>query len=146
MNPNKLDKLLDLIKVFAESNERIIAVGLCGSYARGNARADSDIDLSILVNDKLKFKSSTWIETFDFDKINERLDFFEDKEYGRVWSRHVFLKSKIEIEFSFANISWADTENLDEGTRKVVSDGFKIIYDPQLILTKLVEKVKMKSE
>lgn len=146
MNPNKLDKLLDLIKVFAESNERIIAVGLCGSYARGNARADSDIDLSILVNDKLKFKSSTWIETFDFDKINERLDFFEDKEYGRVWSRHVFLKSKVEIEFSFANISWADTENLDEGTRKVVSDGFKIIYDPQLILTKLVEKVKMKSE
>ena len=146
MNPNKLDKLLDLIKVFAESNERIIAVGLCGSYARGNARADSDIDLSILVNDKLKFKSTTWIETFDFDKINERLDFFEDKEYGRVWSRHVFLKSKIEIEFSFANISWADTENLDEGTRKVVSDGFKIIYDPQLILTKLVEKVKMKSE
>ena len=146
MNPNKLDKLLDLIKVFAESNERIIAVGLCGSYARGNAKADSDIDLSILVNDKLKFKSTSWIETFDFDKINERLDFFEDKEYGRVWSRHVFLKSKIEIEFSFANISWADTENLDEGTRKVVSDGFKIIYDPQLILTKLVEKVKMKSE
>ena len=132
--------------MFAESNERIIAVGLCGSYARGNAKADSDIDLSILVNDKLKFKSSIWIETFDFDKINERLDFFEDKEYGRVWSRHVFLKSKIEIEFSFANISWADTENLDEGTRKVVSDGFKIIYDPQFILNKLVEKVKMISE
>ena len=146
MNPDKLDKILDLIQVFAESNERIIAVGLCGSYARGNAKADSDIDLSILVNDKLKFKSTTWIETFDFDKINERLDFFEDKEYGRVWSRHVFLKSKIEIEFSFANISWADTENLDEGTRKVVSDGFKIIYDPQFILNKLVEKVKMISE
>ena len=146
MNPDKLDKILDLIQVFAESNERIIAVGLCGSYARGNAKADSDIDLSILVNDKLKFKSTSWIETFDFDKINERLDFFEDKEYGRVWSRHVFLKSKIEIEFSFANISWADTENLDEGTRKVVSDGFKIIYDPQFILNKLVEKVKMISE
>ncbi|NNL83187.1 MAG: hypothetical protein HKP28_07350, partial [Winogradskyella sp.] len=71
MNPDKLDKILNLIKVFAESDPRIIAVGLCGSYARGNARADSDIDLSILVNDKLEFKNTDWIDNFDFCKINE---------------------------------------------------------------------------
>jgi len=138
--------VLNLVQVFAEINPRIFGVGLCGSYARGNPRADSDIDLLILVNDKLKFKNTNWIEGFEFDKINERLDFYVDREYGSVWSRHVFLKSKIEVEFSFANISWADTKELDDGTLKVVSDGFKIIYDPELILDKLLEKVKIELE
>lgn len=146
MNPDKLEQILKLIGTFAESDSRIIAVGLCGSHARGDARVDSDIDLSILVEDKLKFKNVSWINNFEFDKINENLDFFEDKKYGRVWSRHVFLKSGIEIEFSFANLSWADTKNLDNGTLKVVSDGFKIIYDPRSILNKLVEKVTIVSE
>ena len=31
--------------------------------------------------------------------------------------------------------------NVDEGTRKVASDGFKIVYDPRLILQRLIDKV-----
>ena len=141
MKLDKLEEILQLSFEFAKRNPKVLAIGLCGSCARGIIKPDSDIDLIILVNDKLKFKNTNWIENFDFDKINERLNSFEDKEYGKVWSRHVFLKSKIEIEFTFADASWANTKKLDEGTIKVVSDGFKSIYDPQLILDNLVEKI-----
>lgn len=142
MEFTKLQEISSLIVDFAKTNDQILAVGLCGSRARGTARPDSDIDLSILVKDKLMFKNKEWIENFDFKKIDEKLDYFKDEIYGAVWSRHVFLESNVEIEFSFADQPWADIENLDQGTYKVVSDGFKILYDPSNILKRLVEKVK----
>jgi len=144
MNRKKLHEILDLTLEFAKCNNHVLAVGLCGSWARGTAGPDSDIDLSIVVENKFRFKETDWLEDIDFIKINDGIDYFKDAVYGQVWSRHVFLKSKIEIEFSFADKTWADVENLDEGTRKVVSDGFKIIYDPYLILNDLSEKIFIK--
>ncbi len=134
--------IIDLIRKFAISHPQIMAVGLCGSWARGTARPDSDIDLSILVEDQQAFKNADWMAQIDFNKINEQVASTRDEIYGVVWSRHVLLASQTEIEFSFANLSWADTENLDEGTRKVVSDGYKVLYDPHQILEKLVHKVQ----
>ena len=134
--------ILEHVYRFAASRKEILAVGICGSWARNEARPDSDIDLSIIVQDKEALRSIDWLEVIDFKKINEELDHFRDVNYGRVWSRHVFLKSGLEIEFSFADLSWADTEELDEGTIKVVKDGYLIIYDPALILENLVRKVK----
>ena len=141
MKDIKLVDILSLIIDFAKSNNQVLAIALCGSRARGTARPDSDIDLSILVKDKLRFKETDWIENFEFENINDKLDYFKDEVYGQVWSRHVILESKIEIEFSFANKSWANIENLDDGTKKVVSGGFRIMYDPEQIFHKLVDKV-----
>ena len=114
---------------------------MCGSWARGTASPDSDIDLSIIVEDKNHFKHSNWLENFNFHKINDKIDYFTDEVYGRVWSRHVFLESKIEIEFSFADRSWADIKIIDEGTKKVVGDGYVILYDPHEILNNLVSQL-----
>ncbi len=145
MDQQKLQDILGLTIAFAASNNEVLAVGLCGSWARGTPNPDSDVDLTILVEDKLSFKKTDWLEELDFNQIDENIESFKDKSYGLVWSRHVFLQSNTEIEFSFADRSWADIENLDEGTRKVVSDGYKILYDPKLILKKLVEKVREKN-
>ena len=103
MDSERLDQILKLIAEFAGSNDEILAIGLCGSWARGSAGSNSDFDLSIIVEDKLRFKNTDWVETIDFKKINDELDYYLDKIYGRVWSRHIFLKSKTEIE-------WVDLE------------------------------------
>ena len=142
MDSAKLEEVLKVILDFARSNDQILALGLCGSHARGKARPDSDIDLSILVEDQQLFKKIDWIAQVDFGKINEKIASLRDEVYGVVWSRHVLLTSQTEIEFSFADKSWADTDNLDEGTRKVVNDGYKILYDPHQILAQLVNKVQ----
>jgi hypothetical protein len=34
-----------------------------------------------------------------------------------------------EVELTFAECSWAQTEPVDEGTRGVVKDAFRIIFD-----------------
>lgn len=138
MNSNKLKQILNLSRQFAENDENILALGLCGSWARGNPNPDSDIDLSIISKNKEHFRKSNWLKFFGLEKIGEQLNYFEDKNYGLVWSRHVYLQSKIKIEFSFADLSWADTDKLDKGTAKVISDGYEIIYDPNKILEKLV--------
>ena len=142
MKQHIVKDILDITTDFAKSNNQILAVGLCGSYARGDAIPDSDLDLLILVKDKLAFKRMDWMPEVQFEKIEEEVECFKDAIYGQVWSRHIFLKNGFEIEFCFANKSWANIKNLDEGTRKVVLDGFRTIYDPQHILNKLMNKVK----
>ena len=142
MNRKRLDQILTVVLRFAKSHPQIIAVALCGSRARGTARPDSDTDLSILVEDQELFKKTDWVAQIDFKKINEKVASLRDEVYGLVWSRHIILESMAQIEFSFADHSWADNENLDEGTGKVVSDGYKILYDPHQILERLVSKVQ----
>ena len=141
MNRAKLDTVLDIMVHFGKEYQEILAIGLCGSWARGEAHEDSDIDLVFVVQDQHTFKSTDWIKELNFSQMNDQIAFYKDQEYGRVWSRHVFLKSGIEIEFSFTDESWADINNLDSGTKKVVSDGYKILYDPTFILDGLVNKV-----
>lgn len=141
MRRDKLEQILSLIGDFAAADPMILAVGLCGSWARGTAREDSDIDLSIIVTDKMHYKATEWLSRIPFEKINDKIVSFQDKEYGNVWSRHVLLKSNAKIEFSFADTSWADIEPLDAGTRQVVSDGYRILFDPHQILSRLLREV-----
>ena len=107
MNLDKLDHSLQLVVEFARSRSDVLAVGLCGSWARGEANLDSDIDLSILVENKSVFESTDWLDQFPFQKIPDSIKSFRDETYGVTWSRHVFLSSELEIEFGFAERSWA---------------------------------------
>jgi len=136
-----INEILDIVVDFAKSEKQILAIGLCGSWARGSAKPDSDIDIIAITEDKMYFKNSEWLDDLEFDKISERIVSFKDCVYGQVWSRHVFLDGGSEIELSFADKTWANIENLDEGTAKVVSDGFKILYDPYLLLDKLAKNI-----
>src|SRR3990167_2270643 len=53
----KLDqKITDQIVNYFAKKPEVAAVYLYGSYARGEARADSDIDLAVLVTDTRKYK------------------------------------------------------------------------------------------
>ncbi|MDX1315826.1 MAG: nucleotidyltransferase domain-containing protein [Eudoraea sp.] len=143
MYRDKFEQILSLVDDFAAVDPMILAVGLCGSWARGRPGEDSDIDLSIIVTDKMHYKETEWLSRIPFENINDKIISFQDREYGNVWSRHVLLKSKAKIEFSFANPTWANIEPLDAGTFKVVADGFKVLYDPEQILQQLVEKVEI---
>lgn len=144
MHRDRFDQIIGLVHSFFTETRGVLAIGLCGSWARGTAHADSDIDLIVLVQNKGDFKSTNWIHTLAFEMIDDKIVGFEDIKYGCVWSRHVYLKSGTAIEFSFGDTSWANTEPLDTGTRKVVADGFRILYDPNRMLDKLIKKIKAK--
>lgn len=66
-----------------------------------------------------------------------------------MWSRHVHLDSSnacsTEVEFSFGRSSWASIALLDPGTQRVVSDGCRVLYDPEGILAQLTKFVSAQS-
>jgi hypothetical protein len=61
------------------------------------------------------------------------------EDWGRAKSLRVCYRD-LEVEYGFALPYWADIP-VDSGTRKVVSDGMKILFDPRGILAKLQQEV-----
>lgn len=51
-------------------------------------------------------------------------------------TKRVIFKDGLEVEFNFDYEGWVNLE--DEGTRRVVGDGMKIIVDKRGILSKLI--------
>lgn len=139
MDPEGIVALLRAFARWAVTQERVLAVGLAGSYARGNARPDSDVDLVVLVTDPTTFRRETaWVREVGWDAD---VASWADEDYGPLWSRRIELASGLEIEVGFTASSWADTDPVDAGTYRVVRDGFRIILDPMGILTRLVVAV-----
>lgn len=129
-----MDKAKTLIKNFsdwANSQDNIQAVGLVGSYARDAEKEDSDIDLMIIVKDQdLYIADESWINKFgEVDKI-------VDEEWGQLKTKRVFYKDGPEVEFNFDKKSWVNPK--DSGTKRVVTDGMKILVDKEKLLENLV--------
>jgi uncharacterized protein len=116
---------------------------LVGSHARGAARPESDIDLVLLASDSLAFRADTaWLDAIDWNAVGARPVKWQDEDYGVLWSRRVWLKhGKGEVEFGFAPSSWADVNPLDQGTRRVIADRCRILYDPMKLLSRLCDAV-----
>ena len=104
--------------------EPVLGVALCGSYARGFADADSDVDLIVVSQDPKPFLSN-----------HSRLDGFgsivtvQQEDYGPVQSLRAVLDPELEVEFGLCGSSWAPPP-IDDGPAAVISVEFKILYDP----------------
>jgi predicted nucleotidyltransferase len=141
----KVNKILTEVTQWVFQRRDISAFALVGSWARSNARIDSDIDLMFLTPNASTFRSNKrWIDEIDWKSVDSEVKEWKDADYGAVWSRHLYLGDETEIEFSFALPSWASVEPLDAGTFGVVSNGCRILYDPEGLLNKLLKRVETK--
>jgi hypothetical protein len=61
------------------------------------------------------------------------------RRWGPMTERRFALSSGLEVEIGVASPSWATNEPVDAGTRRVVTDGMSIVYDPQELLAKLID-------
>jgi predicted nucleotidyltransferase len=70
------------------------AIALVGSYARGAARDDSDIDLVLLTDQPQKYlEELKWIERFG------RLEKRQTEDYGKLTSVRVWYRDGVEVEY-----------------------------------------------
>lgn len=131
----KFEKFLSQFTTWTAQQNDIQSILLVGSHARGQAKPTSDIDLCILVDHPKKYLSDhTWAEQFGvIQKI-------QTEYYGKVTSLRIHYKSGLEVEYSFTTPDWADIP-VDEGTRKVITDGVKILYDPKNKLDMLLKHI-----
>ena len=148
-----INGILEQVVNWVKKRPEILALALVGSYARGEATPDSDIDLMVIALDTEVFRQNhDWVHQINWESINYKIQHWNDAEYGVVWSRHIDLynsksnsknnlTNKIKVEISFGLPTWASIQPIDAGTFGVVSRGCKIIYDPQHILTNLMSKI-----
>lgn len=144
----QVEQIVQQATQWAIGHQLILAMALVGSQARGTARAESDIDLMLLSKQPLFFRTSTdWL--YEIDWGDRRIESWRDKDYGAVWSRHIYLDAGntgcTEVEFSFGQPAWASIAPTDPGTQRVVRDGCHILYDPEERLTQLVRFVSEQS-
>jgi uncharacterized protein len=125
------DQLLESVIEWASTREEIVGVAWAGSHARGDARPDSDVDLMLLTTRAQKLlEEQAWISRFG-TVMRSQIE-----TWGRVTSLRVWYDAGLEVEFSLGAPAWADDP--DDGTRRVVRDGFRILWDPMGLFAALV--------
>jgi uncharacterized protein len=143
LNTERVNLILEEVTQWASNRTDILAAALVGSWARGTARVDSDIDLMFLATNPASFRQDEkWVNEIQWAVVEAEINDWKDQDYGVIWSRHINLDSAIEIEFGFGFPSWASINPVDSGTFRVVSDGCRILYDPANLLGQLIAQVK----
>ena len=141
-NRRKVQEIVQKVGERVSDRPEISAAALVGSWARQTARPDSDIDFILLVAEPGYFRDDeTWLSEIDWKSTGCKLISWRDEDYGAVWSRHIYLTDTTAVELSFGLPIWASVDPLDAGTAKVVGDGFRILYDPQKLMARLLEQV-----
>jgi hypothetical protein len=115
--------VIDDIRDWAAEDERVRAVALVGSYARSAERMGSDVDIVILTDEPDGLADAGW-----FQVLRPGARLIRSMEWGPVRERRMRLRSGLHVELGFAPLSWAHVP-LDGGTRRVLHDGCRIIYD-----------------
>jgi predicted nucleotidyltransferase len=142
MNAAGANAIISAVAAWALTHEDIRAMALVGSCARGNPHLGSDVDLLLLSDRADEYRRrQKWLTQIDFEDVGYRVLSTENASYVVVWSRHVALVPAATVELTFASCSWARMDPVDVGTRSVVRDAFRVIFDKDRILAALVEAV-----
>ncbi len=120
------EALITTVATWAQRDDRIVAAALCGSYARGEAKSGSDIDFCIVCRDPDSLLNDhSWL---DLLAVGARVSGAVEN-YGLVRSLRIFY-GELEAEFGIAGVAWMDIP-VDPGTARVMTDGLRILYDPE---------------
>lgn len=119
-------ELIARVEEWSRRDDRVIAAGLCGSYARGEARADSDLDFCIVTADpESLLEDRTWIAELGPNAcVNAAIE-----DYNLVQSLRVFF-GETEAEFGITDQAWMELP-IDRETADVMNDGLRILHDPE---------------
>ena len=108
---------------WAVNEPNLLALALVGSYVRGEASPESDVDLILLLrNPKEYLKDREWISGFGEPGNIVR------EEWGKVTSLRVLYADGLEVEFGLANLEWGSDPS-DEGDAQVIENGLVVLFE-----------------
>lgn len=117
------EDFIKVLKEWAARSRHIESVILVGSYARGTNKETSDLDLVIITANKAEL-----LETQEFASYFGEVEKKQTEYYGACTSVRVWYKGGQEVEFGIVEPSWIEIP-LDSGSHKILSDGYKILFD-----------------
>ena len=120
-----IDAFLEKFTYWAREQFDIEGAALIGSYAGGAATETSDVDLMILTTNASRYLDDhKWLSVFG------EIARSQNETWGVVETVRAFYRTGLEVEYNFATPSWAAIP-IDAGTRRVVNDGIKVVFDPK---------------
>ncbi|MCA2001769.1 MAG: nucleotidyltransferase domain-containing protein [Chloroflexi bacterium] len=127
---DKIQRFLEELTIWASAQSDIQALALVGSHARGAAKEKSDVDLVLITATPRRYLENTdWTE--QFGSVEKR----QTEDYGALTSLRVWYADGREIEYGITDEKWAAIP-LDEGSRRVISDGMKVLFERERILSR----------
>jgi uncharacterized protein len=130
------ESLINSVVSWSKTRDDILGFAVVGSYARGDARPDSDVDLVIVCSDPSKYLDDTaWVANFGAAQQT----CLED--WGLVQSLRVLYRHGLEVEFGVTSSEWTKLPP-DGGTAAVVREGFSILLDRTGQLGRLLDFVR----
>jgi predicted nucleotidyltransferase len=134
----KVDLFLGNFKEWSKQQNHIKGVAVVGSFARGDFHSNSDVDLTIISTNK-DLTLELIKNEFNFGNIESSTL----EEWGILTSLRIFYDNGLEVEYGVVTDQWVK-EPLDEGTKNVVKNGFKVVtekedifYSVRMFLNKL---------
>jgi predicted nucleotidyltransferase len=132
----EVEALYEKLKAWAVDQPAIRAIGIAGSWARGDAKEGSDLDVLLLTTSPdLYTESDRWLEGLLPLPVVRR------EQFGLIAERRILLASGLQVELGIGPLAWASTTPIDDGTRRVVCDGLLILHDPDALLARLQRAV-----
>src|SRR5437588_13048184 len=110
--------LIERVTAWAGDQPATCGLLLVGSYAREAARPDSDVDFVLLCTDP------------DRTPVTEFGTPIRQQLWGDVLEHRFRTESGLEFEINITDPGWARRARTDQGTRRVVTDGARVLYDP----------------
>jgi hypothetical protein len=107
--------VLATLRAWAQGRPDVVAVGLAGSWARGDARMDSDVNVVLLTEED----RAPYLEDDAWAYEMGGVGLVWTRRWGTATERSVALPAGLEVELVVAHPSWAATDPVDEGTRRV---------------------------
>jgi hypothetical protein len=117
---------------WAHRHADVRGLALVGSWARGTAGEQSDVDLVALTD-----APTSRVDLADWPAEVGPARVVGTVDRGAVTECRLALASGLEVDLGVGSPAWAGLDPVDPGTRRVVSDGMRILYDPDGLLAGL---------
>lgn len=135
---NEFQQIRRSVIAWARQQSDIAGVALVGSWTRGTARMDSDIDFVLLTLDTDRYVTGhDWVTV----ALSQSALIVGTRHWGPLTERRVRLPSGLEVEFGFGMPVWATTDPVDPSTARVVRDGCIPLLDRDDLFVRLMEAV-----
>jgi len=129
-------RLINAAARWAVQEDAIRGLALVGSYAHGRPSMASDVDLLVLTSEPERYTEQTdWVSS-----VADRARLIRTARWGPVTERRLRLRSGLHVDIVFADPAWAAVP-LDTGTWRVLSDGYRILYDAASLLERAVSAI-----
>jgi hypothetical protein len=129
---DEAEAVVEAVQAWAAARGDVAGVVVVGSWARGAARMDSDIDVVVLTDTPRHADPDVWLGLLGGQVIRQQ-------QWGPLREIGVRRPSGFEVEMGVVPVSWASTTPVDAGTFRVINDGHRIVHDPDGIVAALSE-------